>query len=44
MTSRRLIIGIAVVVLLLAVLAVLFVLVTYFGPTTTQTGVGTVPG
>ena len=38
MTSRRLIIGIAAVALILLVLAVLFVVVTYFGSTTTQTG------
>ncbi len=44
MTNRRLIIGIAVAALLLVVLAVLFVVVTYFGPITTQTGVRTVPG
>jgi hypothetical protein len=44
MTKRRLLIGLAVGILLLVVLAVLFVVITYYGPVTTETGMGTVPG
>ena len=44
MSRRRLLIGLAVAVLLLVVLAVLFVVITYYGPVTTETGMGAVPG
>ena len=40
MTRKRVAIGIAVAVLVATLLLVIFVVITYYGPVTTQTGTG----